>query len=178
MSDPFTEAWEEAEASKPPEVLLYHALELIHPAFVEDGVPFSVRAVAGISESINFTLEPGAPIDGGLSVEFKPIPFYAEFPEVSEGKTPSSKITVDNVARTVMPYLELAVRMRADMNAIYRQYRSDDLTAPCYGPIQFNVKQVKVTRTKVEGLAQIDDLANRKFPNKVYTINEFPGLRS
>jgi hypothetical protein len=176
MSDPWTAAWEEAQASVPPTIDVYHTLELQHAAFVEATIPFAVRAVAGDYEDQLFTLEDGATIDGGEEVLFKAIPFYTEFPEVSEGTTPSCKITIDSVGDEIIPYLEAATKVRSDMIAIYRQYRSDDRTAPCYGPVEFRIKQASLKGATIEGVAKIDDLANRKFPSRVYQLTEYPGL--
>lgn len=176
MVDVWTAAWEEAEASVPPTILVYHTLELQHPAFIEGINPFSVRAVAGDYQDRDFGIEVGADLNGGEMVEFKAIPFYSEMPEVQEGQTPTCKITVDSVGDELVPYLEAATLVRADMKAIYRQYRSDDLTAPCYGPVQFVIKQVTLKSSTIEGIAKIDDLVNRKFPKRVYTLVEYPGL--
>ena len=177
MPDPWTEAWEEAEASAPPGIMIYATLELRHAAFVDGAEAFAIRVVTGIDEDMSFTLEDDAPLNPGEEVEFKAVPFSADKPEFEEGKTPETRIVVDNVAREMTPHLEAAVQLRSDMTATYREYRSDDLSGPCYGPVTFTVKQVKVNGTRVEGMARIDDLANRKFPNKVYTLTEFPGLR-
>lgn len=175
-ADPWTDAWEEAEASVPPTVLVYDTLELQHSAFIDDDGPFSVRAVAGDYTDQTFTLEDGATLNGGEAVVFNPIPFYSEFPEVSEGTTPSCKISIDSVGDELIPYLEAATKVRSDMIAIYRQYRSDDTSAPCYGPVQFNIKQATLKGATIEGVAKIDDLANRKFPSRVFQLSEYPGL--
>lgn len=175
MADPWTEAWAEAEASVAP-VMTYDTLEMQHPAFVEDGSQFAVRAVNGVDQDMEFTLEDSATIEGGETVTFKAIPIEVERPEFSQGQTPQAQLIIDGVADEVTQYLEQAVAMRADMVCIYRQYREDDLSEPCYGPIQFNLKQVQVNGTRVTGTLKIDDLANRRFPNKVYTFAEFPGL--
>lgn len=178
-AEPWTDAWAEAEATNPPGVDIYHTLELIHPAFVDDLTgPFSVRAINGVTEDVNLTLEDGAPLDGGLEVTFKPIPFQDDLPEFAEGQTPTCKISVDNIGEEVSEYLEDATAVRADLVAIYRQYRSDDTSAPCYGPIQFVVKKVTLKSTRLEGQAQLKNLSNLKFPNKVFTYDEFPGLAS
>lgn len=176
-AEPWTAAWEEAETTNPPGIDIYHTLELLHPEFIDPVTgPFSVRAVNGTTSEQTFTLEAGAPIDGGLAVVFKPIPFQDELPEFAEGQTPTCKITVDNIGEEVAPYLENATTVRADLIAIYRQYRSDDHSEPCYGPIEFTVKRVTIKGTRVEGQAQLKNLSNYKFPNKVFTYNEFPGL--
>lgn len=177
MPDPWTAAWEEAEASVPPTVYFYYTLELQHPAFVDEVEgPFAVRVVTGTPDDQLLTLEEGAELNGGEEVTFSAVMFWAELPEFAEGKTPESAITIDNVMDTITPYLEQAVLLRADMKAIYRVWRSDDRVEPCYGPVEFVIKNVKAQGTRLEGIAKIDDLANKKFPNKVYTFTEFPGL--
>ena len=177
MVDAWTEAWAEAEASVPTEVVYYYTLELQHPAFVDsvEG-PFAIRIVTGVYDDVNLTLENTATIDPGKEVEFKAVMFSAEFPEFAEGKTPESAIIIDNVVDYIVPYLANAVLLRADLKAIYRVYRNDDTSEPCYGPVEFVIKNVKQNGTRLEGTAMIDDLANKKFPNKVYTFKEFPGL--
>jgi hypothetical protein len=178
MSDPFNEAWMEAEASAPPGVEKYAGIELVHPAFLSDGDFFAVRAVAGSPISLNLTLEDGAPLNSGETVEFQAIPFNAQLPPIEEGKTPECAITIDNVSREIMPYLDAAVAMRADMIMRYREWLSDDTTSPCYGPVEFVIKRVKVSGTRITGFARIDDLANTKFPGLVYTYTKYKGLKS
>lgn len=176
MSDPWTAAWEEAEASAPPGIKVYDTLELIHPAFIDESGPFSVRAVTRVKDDMNFTLEAGAPLNPGQSVVFRAINFFSERPEFAEGVTPQCEVIVDNVGRELMPYLETMVGTRANLTAIYRQYRSDDLTEPCYGPVEFQIKKVTVSMTRVQGTAMLDNLSNTKFPKKLFTLNEYPGL--
>lgn len=176
MSDPWTAAWEEAEATAPPDIIVYPTIELQHPAFLQGGVEVPIRCVSGVSDDMSFGIEVGATFNGGQTVTFTAIPFFADRPEFAEGKTPQCTVTVDNVAREMAQYLEDAVQIKADLVAIFREYRSDDLTEPCYGPVQFVIRKVTVSGTKVTGIARLADLANRKFPFKVYSINEFPGL--
>lgn len=177
-AEPWTAAWEEAEASNPTGVQVFHTIELIHPAFNDTLTgPFSVRAVNGTPDDQVFTLEAGAPLDGGMAVTFKAIPFEDESPEFAEGQTPTCKIIIDNIGEEVTAYLEDATATRADLTAIYRQYRSDDTSEPCYGPVQFVIKKVNVKNARIEGQAQLKNLSNFKFPNKVFTFDEFPGLQ-
>lgn len=176
MADPWTSAWEEAEATAPPNVLVYDTLELQHPAFLEELVEVPVRIVNGVSDDMSFGIEVGADFNGGETVTFQAIPFFAERPEFAEGKTPTCQVTVDGVGRELTERLEDGVQIKADLAVIYRQYRSDDLTEPCYGPVRFVMKKVTVKGTSVVGTAQLDDLANRKFPYKVASVDEFPGL--
>ena len=86
-------------------------------------------------------------------------------------------MVVDNVSRGLVPHIERAIEFRADLIAIYREYRSDDLSAPCYGPVEFVVRRITMSGTRIEGMASIDNLANRKFPTRVYTTREYPALQ-
>lgn len=176
MTDPWTPAWEEAEATAPPGIVVYCTLELQHPAFLQDAVEVPIRVVTGVADDMSFGIEDGATFNGGETVVFQAIPFYAERPDFAEGRTPECQVTIDNIGREVLGYLEDAVQIKADLAVLYREYRSDDLTEPCYGPIRFVMRRVRVKGTSVVGVAKLDDLANRKFPYKTYTVNEFPGL--
>jgi hypothetical protein len=178
MAEPWNAAWEEAEATAPPQVTVYNTIELQHPAFLS-GSPLAevpIRCVTGVHDATNFGIEDGAVFNGGEMAAFQAIPFFAERPEFAEGRTPECDITIDNIAREVSGYLEAAVQVKADLVAIFRQYRSDDVTEPCYGPIEFVIRKVTVRGTSVTGKARLDDLANKRFPSTVYSVDEFPGL--
>jgi hypothetical protein len=177
MSDPYTAAWEEAEASVSPEVLVYSTLEFQHTAFLDENEdPVAIRIVNDTTEDESFTIEAGATFNPGEEVVFQAVPFRSDAPEFDEGRMPECQITIDNAGRELIPRLEAAVQMRADLIVIFRQYRSDDRTEPCYGPVQFVMRKVKVSGAAVTGTAQLDDLSNSKFPRKVYDPNSFPGL--
>jgi hypothetical protein len=179
MSDPWNAAWLEAEATAPPQLEVFPTLEFRHPVFVDDVTgPFAMRVVALTSVDQTFGIEADGVMDAGTEQLFKAVTFMAERPEFTEGKTPECAITLDNVAREMVPYLEAAVAMRADMEVTYREYRSDDLTAPCYGPVTFTIKKVSVNGTQLKATAKIEDLANRKFPSQVYTTIEYPALQN
>ena len=171
MADPWTDAWEEAEASAPPSVKIYDTLELQHPTFDQPA-----RVVAGEPDDLTLTLEASATPDGGAAVLFQAVEFYAERPEFSEGRPPECQIAIDNVARILSPALADAVAVKADLVAIYRQYRSDDTSEPCFGPVQFNVRRATMKGTRISGVARIDDLVNKKFPTRVFTRGTFPAL--
>jgi Domain of unknown function (DUF1833) len=170
LSDPWTDAWAEAEATAPPGLVVYDTIELQHTSFAEP-----VRVV-NAAEDQTLTLEAGADPDGGSAVVFTAIPFSADKPEYAEGRVPQCTVTIDNVARELVEPLEAAVQYRADLYAIFRQFRSDDTTEPCYGPVEFVIKKVTVSGTRVQGVAILDNLSNKRFPTRNYTINEFPGL--
>jgi hypothetical protein len=178
VSDPGTAAWEEAVASVPASVIVYPTLELQHPGFVDESDnPIPIRAVTGVRADMDFGIEDGAVFDAGTMATFKAIPFGAEYPEVGEGKLPESRVTIDNVARELVPHIRKAMTYRADLIAIYREYRSDDLATPCYGPVEFVIRNAMMVGATITGMARLDNLANKKFPSKVYTLRDYPGLQ-
>lgn len=177
MTDPWSAAWEESETTNPAGIIVYNTLELQHPAFVnETSDPIPIRVVAGVSDDTSFGIEIGAVFNAGEMAPFQAIPFSVERSEVAEGRTPECEVIIDGVGRELTPYLEAAITVKADLLAIYREYLSDDLTEPAAGPIEFVMRRVRVQGTAVIGTARLDDLANRKFPFKIYSPKEFPGL--
>lgn len=178
MSNPWTEAWEEAEATAPPQEDVYTTIELQHASFVggSPAEPFAVRIVNGVNEVVSFGIEDDAFLNAGETVPFDPVPFWAEHPEFAEGKTPEVPVVIDNIADDVLEALLNASEFRADLTMIYREYLKSDMSAPSYGPVEFKVRNVSITGSTVKGTARIDDLANMKFPKAVYTVNEFPAL--
>jgi hypothetical protein len=177
MADPWTAAFEEAEASVPPSVDVYATLEFQHASFLdENDQPMAIRVVAETPDDQLFTIEDGAALNGGEEVSFKAIHFFADLPEVAEGQMPEVRITIDDAARELVPLMEAAIQIKASLVCLFRQYRSDDRAEPCYGPVSFVMRRVKVKGATVSGLAKLDDLGNAKFPRGVYTVAEFRGL--
>ncbi|HQS08714.1 MAG: hypothetical protein B7Y12_02205 [Rhizobiales bacterium 24-66-13] len=175
MSDPFTAAYAEAEASCPIDALSFVTLELQHPSFVEDGIQIALRFVLDVRPR-SFGIEVGALFGGGTMQAFTPVAFRAERPEFGQGKVPQCRVTIDNVARQLTPYLNAAVTVAADLILVYREYREDDVSEPCYGPVEFVVKQVVASGASVTGTASLADLTNKKFPSRVFSRAEWPAL--
>lgn len=179
MADPFNAAWEEAQATASASVEVFYTIEFRHPAFLDDDDnPVAIRVVTGTPDDQLFRIEDGAPMNGGEIAKFIAVPFSADPPEFAEGKLPQTRVTIDNAGRELVAQLEAAVQVKADLICAYREYRSDDRDEPCYGPVSFVMRKVTVTGVSVSGLAQLDDLANSKFPRRVYTLTEFPGLQA
>lgn len=176
MSDPWTAAWAEAEASCPVDTRVFLTIELQHPGFLDgEGNPVPIRNVLDV-EARSLGIESGAVFNGGTMQEFLPAAFESGRPDYAEGKVPECQIIIDNVARDLTPYLNEAVKVRANLVLIYREYREDDVSEPCYGPVEFVIRSVNITGSKVTGTARLADLANTKFPRRIYTRAEFPAL--
>ncbi len=175
MPDIWDPAWAEAEASCSAGVLMYETLELQHPAFLEAGVPIALRFTLG-KVARSFGIEATATFNPGTMQTFTPITFTSKRPDFEQGKVPECRVSFDNVGRTLMPYLNAAVKVRADLVLIYRQYLDDDVSQPSEGPYQFIIRNVRTSGSRVEGTAKLTDLANMKFLRRVYTRKQFPAL--
>lgn len=174
MAD-WTPAWEEAIASCPTDKRVLDTLELQHPAILLGGVIRPLRMVNDvIARSLGIELS-GA-FDPGDMVEFSPSAFGAAFPEYSEGQVPTCEISMDNVGRDMAGYLEAALGYNAELKAIFRQYSLTEPGEPIYGPIEFTIRNVRVSGTRITGAARVSNLADKKFPTRVYTRARFPGL--
>ena len=85
----------------------------------------ATRSLSGASQAcpriLRLALRMGRSSMPGRLVLFSAIPFYADFPEFAEGRVPETRITVDNVSRELVPHIEFAMSVRADLIAIYRE---------------------------------------------------------
>jgi len=59
---------------------------------------------------------------------------------------------------------------------LYRAYRSDDLTAPLYGPINLEISSIDFTKTGATFEAKAPTL-NAVRTGEIYSLNKFPMLR-
>jgi hypothetical protein len=168
-----SEALLEAYASCPPSARVYHTLEIWQASF---DVP--ARVVANVGDDIMLGIENGAPRDGGGIVTFIACPFSADYPEQREGQPPSCKISIDNVARELVPKIRAALGVRQYIQVLYREYLCSDLTEPAYGPVEFELTSVQMTGTTLSGTVVVKNLQNKRFPRitKNYDYQHFPSL--
>ncbi|WP_316172407.1 DUF1833 family protein [Bradyrhizobium sp. SZCCHNRI2049] len=168
-----SEALLEAYASCPPSARVYVTLEIWQSSF-----DAPARVVANVADDMTFGIEPGAARNPGETVTFIACPFTAEYPEQREGQPPSSRITIDNVARELVPKIRAAQAVREYITVIYREYLGSDLTEPAYGPVEFELRTVEMTGTKLTGTVMVKNLMNRRFPkrDKNYDYQQFPSL--
>jgi hypothetical protein len=174
LADEFTEEWQEAQATNPAASLIYDTLEVFHQRFAAPW--YLVQDADGGGDTINFGIEDDAIFNAGTMVPFMKTSFITSRPEVGVGRVPECSVTIDNVRRLLTEDLMDAVEIQASLTAIFRQYVAPDLSVPKYGPVQFVVSSVKLKGNAIMGVMRIDNLANKKFPNKVHTITEYPGL--
>lgn len=180
MIDPWTEAVREAYASAPTDVRILHTLELRHPTFLDDdGQPEAIRVVlekaGGRPGSISLRMEADAPLNPSELVDFQKCGFSMTLPELAAGKLPEIEISVDNVTREIMPYLENAVSQRADMEVTYREWLAGDIEGPQYVLHGLTARRIKATTYRVTCTAGFADWLNKRY-GELYTVTRFPGL--
>jgi hypothetical protein len=172
MTD-LTEALREAWASCPPSVIEYATVEIHHPTW-----DAPVRLVQG-RDNLTATLEASAPRNPGETVTFAAFPFTFTLPKKGEGRQ-ELMLTIENATRLLMSAIEsLDLSTDSPVRVIYRPYLSSDLSGPHMNPpLQLTVRTISATPKAVTLTCGYADFANRRFPWRVYRIEEFPGLAS
>lgn len=173
----YSEALAAAYASAPEDEVVLDTLEFRHPSFLDGGVPFGIRVVNDHSD-LAATLEADAPLNAGEEVTFYGVYFIFTRPgESDSGSTPEVEITVDNVARHLMQYLDAAKESRVPIQVTWRPYIASDLTAPHMNPpLTLTLRSISCSMSVVTARAGFGDLTNRRFPAIEYTSEKFPGL--
>jgi hypothetical protein len=173
----YSEALAAAYASAPEDEVVLNTLEFRHPTFLEGGLPFAIRVVNDHSNLIA-TLEADAPLEASSEVQFFAVYFQLRRPSESDsGSVPEVEITVDNVARHLMTYLDGAKSSRDPIQVTWRPYLASDLTGPHMNPpLTLSLRSVSCNMTTVTARAGYGDLTNRRFPAIEYTSKKFPGL--
>ena len=160
-----SEALKEAYASSPADVVIYHTLEINHPAFSEP--IYVVRDY----QDLNANLEDGTP------VTFLRFAFNLVKPEVSATGVPQCTVEIDNVSRDILANVQLAMGSTALITMTYREYISTDLSGPQNDPpMTMVLSNIQADVFKVRATASFGDLNNKRFPNEEYTAERFPGL--
>lgn len=166
-----SQALKEAYASAPAGVVMYHTLELMHPAF---STP--IRVVRDYVD-LRARLESTAPQNANEYVTFTAFAFELSKPEVSATGVPQITIEIDNADRAIVANIEAAMTTLQMVTVIYREFVSTDLTAPQNNPpITATILSVTATPSKVTAVAGYPNLNNYRFPRTEYDAQTFPGL--
>ncbi|MGV0961436.1 MAG: DUF1833 family protein [Limnohabitans sp.] len=168
-----TDAIREAYASAPSDSVIYHTLEIWHPAFSEP-----IRVVRD-RNTLTAKLESTAPRQAGQAVTFVGFAFDIVPPEVTHTAVPQCVIELDNVSREIVAHFEQAITTPDLITVTYRAYLSDDLTAPENDPpLTLTVLSISANVFRVRATCGFANLANKRFPGLDYTAEVFPGLIS
>lgn len=160
-----SQAIKEAYAAAPSDVIVYHTLEINHPAFVQ---PIYV---------VNDHADLNANLENGDPVTFVRFAFRLVKPEVSPTGVPQLTVEIDNVSREILANIQLAMQSTAKITMTYREYLSTDLSGPQNDPpMEMVLSGIKADVFKVSATASFGDDNNKRFPNQEYTADRFPGL--
>lgn len=160
-----SQAIKEAYASAPTDVVIYHTIEINHPAFS------SPIYVVNDWDDLNASLENGSP------ATFVRFAFRLVKPEVSATGVPTVTLEIDNVSREILANIQLAMQSTALITMTYREYLSSDLSGPQNNPpLTMELSNIKADVFKVTASASFGDLNNKRFPPREYTAEDFPGL--
>lgn len=174
MPDPaLSAAIQEAYASAPVDQVIYHTLELWHPAFSA-----AIRVVRDFN-AIDARIEAGAARDAGAVVTFIGYAFDVVPPDQTSSGLPQCVIEIDNVSREILAQIDLAVVSAEQITAIYRAYLSDALLDGPENdpPMELTLISVSATPFRIRATAGFPDLVNLKFPKLDYELETFPGLQ-
>lgn len=173
MPDPaLSAALREAYASAPVDLIVYHTLEIWHPAF---SVP--IRVVRD-TDNLEARIELGAARDAGALVSFLAFAFNIVPPDQTTTGVPRCIIEIDNVSRDIFAQIDLAVTQPYPITVIYRSYLSDALGVGPENipPLEMSLLTVTATAMRITATAGFPDLLNTRFPKRDYDLERFPGL--
>lgn len=173
----YSEALAATYASAPEGSIPLHTLEFRHPNFMAAGQPVAPRVVNDHT-LLRAYLEADAPLNPGEEVTFLPVRFRFTKPrETDSGQSPEMQLSVDNVSRVLIPYLDQAKDSPYPILVTWRPYVLEDLSAPHMDPpITLSLRAVTADMMSVTARAGFADLTNRRFPAQEYNSLQFPGL--
>jgi hypothetical protein len=172
MDTTLSAAIKEAYASRP-EVIVYHTLEIYHPAF-EGNAP--IRVVRDNTDLLA-VLEATAPRNPSTQVTFVGMMFDIIPPDVSDAGAPVCKIEMDNVSREILKNIDLSMESQDAITVIYRAYEENILTVPANNPpLEFTLLTVTATPLRISATAGMLNFNNKKFPGMSYDSTVFPEL--
>ena len=179
MTDRWSDAWAEQQATPSGDVVELWSVELFHPSFVDaGGNGTSIRCVNSDQDQL-LPLEDSALRDPGQTVTFTAIPFEVPWPDTQDGQTPQVRIRIDNVGRELAPYLDAAVLVNAPVTIIFRCHlwsQGGASVVAAMDPVTLVLRQVTVNEQYVEGTASPADLANLQFLRVIYDVQNYPAL--
>lgn len=172
-----SQALQEAYASAPNDVIIFHTLEVRHPDFKDEaGQSVAIRVVRD-QVDLFARLEDLAPLDAGQQVRFVAMGFELDLPPVDIAPVPEISISLDNVTREIVEHLDAASISEYPIEITYRPYLSCDLEGPQMDPpITLVITEVEADVQRVVAKARMVDIGSKTFPSRLYTAIDFPGL--
>ena len=164
---PISDALRRIYASGDPDRRYVETLQITHPAMTK------AYYLTNDMQPWDFELE-----DGSVQT-FDQMPFQIVLPKHDGEGRQDMNVTIGGVDQTIIEELELANEQPNDPLVItYRVYLDVANSQPQNDPpLTLTITQVSASMLSITGTAGRADILNRRFPKRVYTITEFPGLR-
>lgn len=169
-----SEALTEAAAVAPTSRVMLDTFEMWHPT-LED----PVRVVNDYND-LHATLEPTAPRDAGIEVEFLACGVKITRAEESDtAAAPEITLSVDNVSGLMSQALKIARGSLDPWVIINRVYANDDTTGPAImPPLTLHIVSIEISPTTLTITARFADIVNIAVPRTSFKLNEYPGLEA
>ncbi|MBS4019056.1 MAG: DUF1833 family protein [Dechloromonas sp.] len=164
MNDLMTEAYREACAHAPSDVVDLLTMELNHAdleaplRFVDDHADLEAK------------------IETGETVTYTRFAFEAVEPEVNVAGQPELSITIDGASAEIAQLLDGLSGSPDPVSVVMRAYRSDELDAPGRRLLPGEIRHISINTTQVTLRIGFGEIANLPFPRELYTPRRFPGL--
>ena len=164
MTDLMTQAYKEALAACPTQVVILETVQFDHADLTEP-----VRLVNDYADLT-------AKDETAATVTYTRFAFSSVLPEVNAAGSPEVVITVDNASAEIARLLDSLADSPDVLTATLRFYRSDDLEAPAGRIIPGEVRHIGINDLRVTLRLGFGQVAGLPFPGQTYTPKRFPGL--
>lgn len=157
--------YKEFAASAPVGVIELRCLEISHPL-----ITTPLRIVHDYQDW-EVTLETSE------VVTFMAGQFRTKPPSISDNGQIERGLQIDSVTGEIIGILLPIVTSEIPVTCTFRIYLSDDLSAPQFDPPEItNLRNIQINKGVLSATAQSADVINKRFPTRIYTRVNTPGL--
>jgi len=164
MSDLMDEAYREACAVAPSNVIDLLTMQIDHPELDEP-----VRLVDDHNDLV-------AKIETGETVTYTRFAFEAVEPEVNVAGQPELSITIDGASAEISRLLDSLSGDTNPLPVTLRAYRSDNLESPGRRLMPGEIRHISISTSRVTLRIGFGEISNLPYPRELYTPRRFPGL--
>lgn len=158
-------SYAEFAASAPVGIIELRCLEITHPL-----ITAPLRLVHDYQDW-TVTLETSE------VVTFKAAQFRTAPPKIGDNGQIERTLQIDNTDGSIMSELLPIASSLTPITCVFRIYLSDDLSAPQFvAPEVTTIRTISLQGGTLTANTQTDDVINRKFPRRIYTADNTPGL--
>lgn len=166
-NDALEDAYKEALALAPTNVVHLHTLEISHP---DKAVTLYL-----VCDRQNHTLVTN--IVGPVTHEFTACSFRIQLPSQNDQGVPEMPVAMDDTDNMVTDWLKPIIESQEPVTITYRPYLAQFPTVPQMNPpLILYLRDARKKGPEVVGRATFADIVNKKFLTELYTRERFPSL--